>query len=835
MTYAFRRTAVCWLLVFWCFAFKGVAQSPGPIIELFTSLEKTHGVVFSYNPRLLNALRFGPIDLPDDLQGTLDRISSILPLRFDRTDEENILVIPVRNPVQFEVFDAADNTPLELIYIKVNNSTPRYLLPNNGAYLVDDLFITDSLLINSSFYQAKTLMVGQLDATNGKIMLNPDTVNLEDVVIQSYLTSGVNSVLGDHRIEINMSDLGLIAGETDGDVYQVLQAIPGIQSPSGRPGNLNIRGSQFNQNLTLFDNIPIYHTGHFFGSFSPYNPAMVETMNVYRAGQSAQWGGRIGGVIEMKTRETVPESVSVGALVNTIYGGMELELPVISDKLGAIFSARHKLSFTDDLPPKLDAFYDLTFQGSALSKDRMQPSDRLDELNIGFTDWNAKLIYQLNPKNRISLSALNIQNDFDYVLVMGADQGRIQQEDTQLENWGVTGEWSSSLTDQIELSASFTSSSFLLRELRKESEGGVEQLDQTTTNELDNQIAGVKVKYQPTARVHVDLGYQYTSHDILFTQTREGSNRGPRRRENEGSVQAVYLSFNQQVNNRINATLGFRADFFTARGNEQIFLQPRLSLTYLFSRYLYAKASFNRSHQYIWQTFVNDFDDFRVDNQFWRLSDRDFPVQSATNYMLGILYDRGSWLIDAEFYSRTMDDLSRRGQGGGPPGTPPAPTAFGEVMVEGVDLMIKKRWIGFESWISYSLAFAKENLTVEQDVFYDQRHVINAKALIPYGRWSFAIGWGLMSGLPVYLPEISREPIEIPYTDRFPSQHQLDLSASYHYIPPSTKWNAIVGLSILNVYDRENVINAFQNQINFEQPLRRGLGFSPNLQLKIIF
>ena len=72
-----------------------------------------------------------------------------------------------------------------------------------------------------------------------------------------------------------MQTLGLLAGETDGDIFNVLNNIPGIHSPSGKSGNLNFRGSTYDQNLIQIDDIPIYHSGHFLGAISPYNSSVI--------------------------------------------------------------------------------------------------------------------------------------------------------------------------------------------------------------------------------------------------------------------------------------------------------------------------------------------------------------------------------------------------------------------------------------------------------------------------------------------------------------------------------------------------------------------------------
>jgi outer membrane cobalamin receptor len=96
--------------------------------------------------------------------------------------------------------------------------------------------------------------------------------------------------------------------------------LPGITTVDGRAGNLYIRGGTPDHNLILFDEIPIYHTGHYFGTISPYNPKVVEKMDVYRTGYSPENGGRIGSVVDIKSRTTVADSTECHAAINTLYG-----------------------------------------------------------------------------------------------------------------------------------------------------------------------------------------------------------------------------------------------------------------------------------------------------------------------------------------------------------------------------------------------------------------------------------------------------------------------------------------------------------------------------------
>lgn len=843
MPNSFRSTHLSLLLgMLLCFGNMAHGQSNNSIVSILKSLEQKHKVVFSYNPKLIE-----PLTLDFQTTGTLDEalklIGDRLPLKFERIGDNSVLIIPVRSTLNFRVQDAVEETAIDIVYISLNGEQPRYILPKEGIFSIDDTFITDSLAVNTSFYHGVSTTVGAIKST-GKVIMTPKTTDLGDVTILSHITSGVNSVLGDHRIEVDMSDLSLIAGETDGDIFQVLQAVPGIRSPNGKPGSLNLRGGPFDQNLMLFDNIPIYHTGHFFGTFSPYNPGIVDNISIYRSGLPASWGGRVGGVVDIKTQDYVPDTSSVSVMTNTVTSGIELRLPVVKNKLGIVFSARANVF--GNMPPKLQAYYDLNFQGSRISDLALDGPVELRNLNIGFSDMNGKVIFKPSPKHNVSLSFLTIGNDFSYELFT-PNQNRLEGETSELDNWGLTFEWKGQLSDALSLRTRYTSSQFRLEEQRtspRNNGNGVNR--EFVKNGIDDQRVDVALEVKLDNKTDLNVGYEYSNHDITFDDTIDGDNpQVVDRRSGNGDINSLYFNIKRQFGDRFIMDAGLRSNHFSL--GDQSFLAPKLFLTYLVSKSLFFKGSATGAYQYVRQNFANDFDDFRIQNQFWLLVDGNIPVLRGKQYMFGGLLDHGSWLFDIELYNKQVENVIR------PNDDQQVPFVIGDLDIKGIDFLVKKRWTGFESWISYSLSHAQETFVVEQqqgqgqrrevtrDAFYDQRHVLNLKLIAPINRWSLAMSWSLMSGVPVY----EAEPNEIlnndapryslDYTGHFPAQHQLDLSASYRFSKPSARWKGIVGLSLQNVYDRRNIINGFQENVNINNPIRYGLGFSPNVQVKITF
>lgn len=803
-----------------------------PLTTLLTDLSEKHNVRFSYNVRLIKGLQIIPPLTDLSLSGSLAYISDLIPIRFDLANEGNYAIVPIRSTLSFQVNDAIDNTPIELIYVTINGTKQRYLIPNNGSYLLDDSFPSDSLEITTSFYTPVRTTAANIIKKNGKVFLSQDTVNLGEVTILSYLTSGVNSFLGDHHVEINMKDLGLIAGETDGDILQVLQAIPGIRSPNGKPGSLNFRGSPFGLNLTLFDDIPIYHNGHFFGTFSPYNPGVVRNIEVYRGNLPSKWGGRVGGLINVKTSNEVPDKVKTGIMANTVMGGLEFEAP-ITPRLGLILSARANYPI-NSFSPKLDAYADFNFQGSAISSRQVDGNNAFfDQLKIRFSDISGKLIYDVNDQHKLTLSYLNIQNSLVYDLnSQGGNRNRT--EDNRLDNSGFTLNWSGRWSDKLSTRLAFTNSSYNIFEDRVDLDGG-NRNDQTTENIITDNRFKVLVNWRPTERTTWNAGYNYADQKAIFDESQNGNISPLEKKNNETETHSFFVNLEQEIGSRLILNAGLRTDFYSVNQNQ--FIDPRLSMTYLVSKSFFLKGAASRTHQYMQQKYGNDFADFKIGTQFWSLAERNDQIAEGLQFMAGALYDKGDWLVDLELYANDIENISRPGL---IDGQNPLPDQSGDLNTLGADLLVKKRWNRFETWFSYTLGQTEDRFRSNtQFSYYDQRHALNIKWLYSRKRWNFALSWGLMTGLPVNIPSseeiIGGDSLDVPYEDRFPAQHQMDLSTTYRFSPAGAAWKGVIGFSVLNLYDRENIINIFQSNVRVNDFLRQGIRFAPNLQVKIIF
>ncbi len=85
------------------------------------------------------------------------------------------------------------------------------------------------------------------------------------------------------------------------DVLKIFQLLPSVTASSDFSSALYVRGGAPDQNLILFDNIPIFNPFHLGGLFSTFPVRAIETASFYAGGFDVAYGNRISSVIDIRT------------------------------------------------------------------------------------------------------------------------------------------------------------------------------------------------------------------------------------------------------------------------------------------------------------------------------------------------------------------------------------------------------------------------------------------------------------------------------------------------------------------------------------------------------
>lgn len=253
------------------------------------------------------------------------------------------------------------------------------------------------------------------------VSLTPQPIMAEEVVVKA-----------DRYEEERRMQSGFIALKTEKvwelpsigepDLLRTLQLLPGIQAASDISSGLYIRGGGPDQTLILLDQIPLYNPSHAFGFFSTFNPDAIKDMSLHKGAYPAQYGGRLGAVLDVRNRDGNRKAFQATGGISLISARLTLEGPM--QKGSWMVSGRR------------------TYLEPVLALLRNTVGDTTDIPSYYFYDLNAKLNRDFD-KDKLTLSGYFGRDD----LRLDLDQG--SYVDIRWGNWAFTGKWTHVLSPAL--------------------------------------------------------------------------------------------------------------------------------------------------------------------------------------------------------------------------------------------------------------------------------------------------------------------------------------------------------------------------------------------------
>ncbi|WP_075343805.1 TonB-dependent receptor plug domain-containing protein [Tenacibaculum agarivorans] len=707
--------------------------------------------------------------------------------------------------------------------------------------------IQQQCLINFEFIDPKNIIV----------TLEKDVLYYEDLdevtVTSEYLTFGFDQNQNDGSITLNPKKQGVLPGLTEADVLQSLQLVPGISSPTESATNIHIRGNTPDQNLVLWDGIKMYHQGHLFGMISAFNPNITDRVQVYKSGTSVKYSEHISGVIDMYSADNILQTTNVGIGANLTTADAFLKVPLINDKLGVLFSARRALTDVFD-SPTYSKLKDKVFQNTKIEQNNVlvQEEDlRVLKDLFYFTDINAKLLWKISDRQKISFSSLFVNNTLDYTSVDLENEG--SNDKLNLKNNGFSLTYENTLNEQWKIASTLQYSDYNSDYNLTIFNNGDDSYNKINT--IHDFGALVQTQYHINQKSNVTLGADFSDHKVNFNINFPQDSSENESENNTLKTTSIFSEY--ALESKLwNLRAGVRANFYSIINKP--YLEPRLYVGYQLNDFNKINFSVEVKNQTLSQLVTFEFNELGLDNNIWTLTDND-DIPILRNYQLnaGYNFNKNGWKIDIESYYKQNKGLTSFTRGFSSSSVQDNYTS-GNSETYGLDVLIKKRINRFRSWVSYSLSktdFSFENL--QSATFpgnFDQRHVITFAGSYKLRKLQFSLGWYLATGKPFSKPDdinsFTNDDNEIENllefeslnNNRLPTYHKLDTSITYDFkIGRSKSIDSRVGVSLLNIYNRRNELdrffdiedNASQNEIT--QQTIVGLGITPNFLFRISF
>ncbi|MCZ4693454.1 DUF4974 domain-containing protein [Ancylomarina euxinus] len=669
---------------------------------------------------------------------------------------------------------------------------------------------------------------------------------LNEVLIDQISDGTGNNYNG--SIILSADDIKSVTASPDPDVFETLQLLPGVISPSESNSDLHIRGGTPDQNLILWNGITIYHNSHFFGMISALNPHQISDVKIFRSGASAQYGNRISGVIDMRSDRRLQEQVTGSLGANFNYMDALLKLPIKKDKVGVSLSFRR--SYNDFIKtPSFNHYSDRVFQNTIISENKAFDSEYTKtNTDFYFKDLSLNTTISFSDDHKLYVNYLYSINDLDYSFSI--DDYYKSEDRLKISNQGLSliseGRWSRNVRHSIK-------GEFAYYDLDYSYQGEIEN-GEKSKNIKTNTIkelgldAEVQIRLGPWSKLRTGLQMTSQTVDYFFQSVADSSdyNYNDKNKGDENSF-AFYseLQFNRRKDFYIN--LGLRFNYLTS--TEEVFFEPRLYAKLKLAKPLYFKLAASIKNQNISQILEFQTSDFGLENQVWGLADNlNIPILKSKQISGGLEWEKDGVNIGLETYFKQDEGLTSVSK------------AFvnknvfyaeGKSKTWGFDALCRKRGQNYNSLLSYSLIKTNyrfpdlnEGRTFRGN--FDIRHALAAAFTYHWQFFEFSLNWKWRTGKP-YTPANSIDPESglINYDEmnsqRISNYHRLDFSSAYKFsLSNSSKRQLKLGFSLQNVYDKKNVLDRsymiyYDETYQMNEIKSYSLGITPNVFVRFEF
>ncbi len=676
-------------------------------------------------------------------------------------------------------------------------------------------------------YITKTVTIKLNNSVQLNCNLVPQSLQFDEVVV-----TGKQGITERNQVSLNsvsierIKSVPTVTGEPD--VLRTLQLMPGIQSANEGATNLYVRGGNYDQNLYLLDEAPVYNPAHSLGFFSAFNADALKSVDIYKGCFPARYGGRLSSVVDLTMREGNNKKMQLTAGIGLIASRLTLEGPIQKEKSSFIVSGRY------------------AYPGSALNMlDKIKHSTFNNNNKIWFYDLNAKANFTIDSKNHLYFSTYSGYDKF-YCVILNKSNETSWGNFTSTLRWNhiFSGKWFMNLTTYFsEYNYSYT----IYNDVRN-------FLWKSKINEI-----GIKADFscylnqQNTLR----MGVNSISHEFWpgkITQSDTSSVVKEFMLDKKQSFEnCLYFENEYKPNHKLSINYGLRMSLFTNLGPGKIYtynadrtrvadstefknfevinnfigIEPRLSIRQKVGENDAFKLAYAFTKQNL-HLLSNSTVGLPTDT--WLPPDKYIKPQSSDQLVAGYYrsFKKKTLDLSIETYYKKLRNIIDFKDNSDLLMNKHIETQIlsGSGYSYGTEILLEKKIGRLSGWAGYTYAKTKYKIPginngYEYSPRYDIRHNISLTGSIEANKkWSFSSTFKYSSGGFITLPN------QVFYVDgatffdygaknnyALPAYHRLDLGATYtspknNYRRFKSQW----AFSIYNVYNRKNIYSLFVQQ-----------------------
>lgn len=817
-----------------------------PLNEVLLELRDRYDLHFSFDDARLKTFRVTVDRKFPDARAALDYLLKDLPLTCEKAGEvfliyDRVVIPPVKNyrlSGHFADSETAESLPYTHLFV-------------NGHGLMSDqkgnfsfLSNTDSLFVLKASYLGYYLLDTLVQSgINHQFRLTPSLVKLSEIrvegmnVVRSLQVGYTPGVM-----RLNHQVAGKLPGYGDNSVFNLLRLQPGILAAGEQSNDLIIRGSYEGQSQVLLDGFTLFGLKNFNDNISAVNPFLAKDIQVMKSGFGAEYGERVGGIVNITGTDGDVDDTHLNLNVNNMTLNGFFSLPV-GGKAALVVALRQ-------------TYYELyeTGQISLGTSGRAGKGNVVDR-NIfpdyNFRDLNLKLSGKTNGGDSYSVSFLQGSDRFRYSLEYDGQQSNLRYEDQEdNRQMGLSAIFNKGWKNgsRSELTLAYSGLEAEVANIRQRgqqsssvvthsaggpggngSSGGSQPWLEQVNDYHQNKISEVKVglkNYLPlSSSQNLKWGAGWYHNRVHFLEDSFQVNLS--HQQIDASRLFLFLEDRLSIGTKLELTGGVRADYL--QQIHRTYVQPRISASWMPANSWRVNGAWGLYRQYIARsTEIDELGNYRY---VWAVCDnKTIPVQQSQHRLLGISWSRNDLTFSVEGYSNSSTGLTRYVETDGTRNL-----YEGDSKSKGIDFFLKKDYRGHSFWLAYTLSQTLEHFSYFpedrwQRALHDQRHELKVAALVQLKPFFLSANYVFGSGFPD--PLLSDELLD----ER--DYHRLDVSAVYRL--PIKRAALEAGISVLNVLNYENI--KYANFIRLPDDLddtvnlhAEAVPFTPTMFLNVSF
>ena len=839
-----KKWLICILLLLGISSFGQKNTTKITLENYLKQIEQQFDVKFSYAVSDVANVKIEKSAKAFTLTQTIDYLNDNTLLNFKALDSRFITVSVANKTLSIcgQITSNDTQMPLSGAYIIVDN-TLKTTTNAKGIFNVSNIALDTKILISYLGYENQQFLAKDFFSESNickNIILKAIKEELNPVLINTYLTPGLQKFT-DGSIVLTTKKFEILPGLVQPDVLQSIQVLPGIESTNESIANINVRGGTNDQNVMLWDNIKMYHSGHFFGLISAYNPNLTEKVIVTKNGTSAEFSDGVSSTVAMFTKNEVSTQLSGGAGINLIDADAFVEIP-LAKKWSVHLSGRR--SITDALDtPTFSNYYKRSFQDTEINNN-LNANTKSD---FYFYDYSAKLLFDLNDKHQFRATIIGINNALDYN-EFNDDQNKSESKSSFLgqKNIGAGAQWNANWTDKwtTNFNSYYSKYNINSRDYRLQNDQLL-----TEANEVLETGAKFNIKYKLKEQLHFLAGYQITETGML-NQTTVSVPSYSSTKKNVLINQAVFTE-GEFRNNRTFLRFGLRFNYF--QKFNKILFEPRINFRQELSKQWALKLEGEFKNQTTTQIIDFEDDFLGVEKRRWALvNNTTIPIATSKQTSFGIEFKHKTVTIDLTGFYKMVNGITASNQGFY--NNFQYKNAHGSYTAKGIEFLTNKIASKYSIWTSYTLskndyefdAFTPPSFPNNVDIRHSVTFGFNYNVI---QNLSLSIGGIWRNGHPYTQPVSGNETTQSgnttivnydnPNSSNLDDFKRLDASISYKF-PISAFAKGILRAGIINLTNEENTINRYYrvDQTNTDKAVEvnnTSLGLTPNVSFRINF